>query len=77
MTLQDYLNMYKQPLTDSSVKAIKKLTEVAEEKKMKRYKQDHKKKKSDKMLITCKKPKKGNKNKKEQEASCQEGDAAD
>jgi hypothetical protein len=36
MTLQQYINMYKQPLNESSMKAILQLTEVAVEKKKKR-----------------------------------------
>jgi hypothetical protein len=38
MTLQNYLDMYKKPLTDSTMKAILKLTEVAGDKKLKKMK---------------------------------------
>jgi hypothetical protein len=36
MTLQNYLNMYKQPLSEESIAAMQKLTEVALEKKPKK-----------------------------------------
>jgi hypothetical protein len=36
MTLQQYLDMYKQPLTDQAMEAILKLTEVVESKKKKK-----------------------------------------
>jgi hypothetical protein len=36
MTLQNYLDHYKQPLTDYSLEAIQKLTEVVVEKKKRR-----------------------------------------
>jgi hypothetical protein len=45
MTLNQYLQMYKKPLSDSSMQAILKLSEVAVEKKEKKakVKQDKKK----------------------------------
>jgi hypothetical protein len=38
MTLQKYLDMYKKPLSDDSMEAIKKLAEIAEEDKKKKKK---------------------------------------
>jgi hypothetical protein len=38
MTLQQYLDIYKQPLTDESLEAIRKLTEVSVAKKKKKSK---------------------------------------
>jgi hypothetical protein len=49
MTLQDYLNMYKEPLSNESMKAIVKLTEVAKEKKKSKTKVREKKDKTNKL----------------------------
>jgi hypothetical protein len=46
MTLQKYLDMYKQPLNEESMQAIIKLTEVAGEK-IKKKKKDKKKRETD------------------------------
>lgn len=66
MILKDYLNMYKQPLTEEAVETIKKLTEATEN----NNKKKEVKKKTvtfsqlNKKLILGQKPKKGKKEKK-------------
>jgi hypothetical protein len=45
MILQQYLNLYKQPLSENSVDAIMTLSEVAQD--LKKKKKDRKKKKED------------------------------
>jgi hypothetical protein len=44
MILQQYMNMYKEPLSDSSMAAILKLTKVTEEKKNKAKKSPRRRK---------------------------------
>jgi hypothetical protein len=46
-TLQQYLDLYKHPLTDFSIEAITKLSEVAAEKKKKKREDKKKKKEGD------------------------------
>lgn len=38
MTLQQYINLYKQPMTESSMKAIEKLSEITTKKKIDKLK---------------------------------------
>jgi hypothetical protein len=57
MTLQQYIDMYKQPLSKNSREAILKLTEVAMEKKKKKNK-DKKDKKNKQALVPKEKVKK-------------------
>jgi flagellar hook-length control protein FliK len=60
MTLQKYLDMYKKPLSDDSMEAIKKLAEIADEK-VKKKKKAKKDKKKEEKLEMDKKDKMGKK----------------
>jgi spore cortex formation protein SpoVR/YcgB (stage V sporulation) len=71
MTLQQYLDMYKQPLTEKSMDAISKLTEVAVDKTKKKKKKKHKEdslKKKKHVMMEVAKIKKAKKIKKKKEA---------
>jgi hypothetical protein len=71
MTLQQYMNMYKEPLVDDSMNAILNLTEVAEEKEKKRSKNKTKDptKEAEVDKMASKKHKKGKKQKKAHEGA--------